>query len=120
MAAEHSPLMHFWSLSIEEQFYIGFPFIVLAFGLVGGILKIRSREFIFAGILIIFTISLGASLYYGVILGADVYYLSQVRFWELAAGGLLSFAPKVRFDHRVSEAIFVVLHFRACGVHISY
>ncbi|KPP83279.1 MAG: O-antigen acetylase [Oceanicaulis sp. HLUCCA04] len=105
LAAEHSPLMHFWSLSIEEQFYIGFPFIVLAFGLVGGILKIRSREFIFAGILIIFTISLGASLYYGVILGADVYYLSQVRFWELAAGGLLSFAPKVRFDHRVSEAI---------------
>jgi len=81
LAAEHSPLMHFWSLSIEEQFYIGFPFIVLAFGLVGGILKIRSREFIFAGILIIFTISLGASLYYGVILGADVYYLSQVRFW---------------------------------------
>src|SRR6185503_20299972 len=45
------PLLHTWSLGIEEQFYILFPFLVWI------MMKLGGRRFTFAGILAITAIS---------------------------------------------------------------
>lgn len=77
------PLLHTWSLGIEEQFYILFPLIAL-WGL-------RQHRFKLLHILIILC---GFSLLYANFLGFldrdQNFYLITSRFWELAAGAILA------------------------------
>lgn len=80
------PLLHSWSLSIEEQFYILFPLLLL--------LSHRyARRFVF----LIFTALLLYSLYFTQIyeaLPAQNYFSPISRFWELLAGSLVAILDK--------------------------
>jgi peptidoglycan/LPS O-acetylase OafA/YrhL len=85
-AAELSPLLHTWSLAVEEQFYIGYPFVLL-------FLKRFSRW-----TTIIVLAVLGIASFALSELGLQVYptatfYLLPSRAWELIMGGLICFAP---------------------------
>jgi peptidoglycan/LPS O-acetylase OafA/YrhL len=86
--AESKPLLHLWSLSIEEQFYIVWP-LVLA-------LAWRRRGSIPA---VIATLAAG-SFALGLVLTATAptlaFYLPLSRGWELMAGGLLAWALLAR------------------------
>lgn len=76
---EYRPLMHTWSLGIEEQFYFVYPLILLAFGHL-------KRKYILPTLVILFLISLTLFL-----LSKDVapsFYLIQYRFFEMAFGGI--------------------------------
>ena len=79
------PLMHLWSLAIEEQFYIAFPILCL-------LLWHTSRRVVIVGVLTaLFT---AASLLW-FLQAPDrswVFYFPITRFWELGAGILLSYA----------------------------
>ena len=82
--AEEKPLLHTWSLAVEEQFYLIWPFILLM------ALPRASRKTLMLGIgLLIF-----ASLAYAQNLltrSPDAaFYLLPARFWELGVGGLLA------------------------------
>ena len=82
-AADTKPLLHLWSLGIEEQFYIVWPlFLALLWRYT------RHLEWALLGLL-------GASLAYSVMvvqhdLVAD-FYSPLTRFWELALGGVLAY-----------------------------
>jgi peptidoglycan/LPS O-acetylase OafA/YrhL len=71
------PLLHLWSLSIEEQFYIFWPFIIY--------LLYRFKKFISLNFFIIFSILLGFSVF----LNVDKFYHTLSRAWELAFGGFI-------------------------------
>ena len=85
--ATPSPFLHFWSLSVEEQFYLAWPFLLLLGTRIG-----RPR--------------LGAALVLGLVLAASfaacmlatdaapgwAFYLLPTRAWQLATGGLLAIA----------------------------
>ncbi len=71
------PLLHFWSLAIEEQFYIFWPLILIL------LYKIRLNIVLtlFVLFLILFTIPL--------IIEIDKFYHTLSRAWELGFGGLI-------------------------------
>lgn len=85
-AAELEPLLHTWSLGVEEQFYIVFPLLLLAtFRLVG-------HRWIFATILILTLVSLWAAVVALTKAPAAAFYLPHFRAWELFVGSLLAVA----------------------------
>lgn len=85
-AAELNPLLHTWSLAVEEQFYVVYPFILLFF------FRLPCRQCVRA-IATIAIISLVISEC-GVHQYPDAsYYMLPSRAWELLLGGLVCFAP---------------------------
>jgi peptidoglycan/LPS O-acetylase OafA/YrhL len=88
--ATPSPFIHFWSLAVEEQFYLFWPlFIYLLFRLGG-------RRAICIGVISTFTASFLFSLYLTTVAPIWSFYILPTRAWELAAGALLLFIPEIR------------------------
>jgi len=88
-AAEENPLLHTWSLSIEEQFYLVVPLLLLlVFAL-----RFQRRLGLILGLGVV--ASLLVSVYY---LDRDpkgAFYLLPSRAWELGTGSLLVLARPV-------------------------
>lgn len=87
-ASEMQPLLHTWSLGVEEQFYVLWPVALLT-----GMSVIKSQR------LFIALLSAGALLTFAYAarrVGYDpigAFYLPHPRAWELAIGALLAFMP---------------------------
>jgi peptidoglycan/LPS O-acetylase OafA/YrhL len=83
-----SPLQNYWSLAVEEQFYLVYPCALALSLVVIPRLSVRHKVMIFTGIVILG--SLSWSIYQT---SADPYgaYLSSLtRAWELAVGGFVA------------------------------
>lgn len=83
-AAELKPLLHTWSLAVEEQYYIIFPLLLMgawrfSLGVVLGIL------------FVIFITSLGAAEYGSREFPNAAFYLLPTRMWELLVGAFVAF-----------------------------
>jgi peptidoglycan/LPS O-acetylase OafA/YrhL len=83
--AEELPLLHTWSLAVEEQFYLVIPIVLLWLGKKH---RLRLALPLFS---LVFVVSLGVSMY-GVRNGNDsTFYFLPTRAWELLAGTCLAF-----------------------------
>jgi peptidoglycan/LPS O-acetylase OafA/YrhL len=79
-AAITKPLLHLWSLGIEEQFYMLWPLLLWL------VYKRRWNVFLLTGV--VFVLSMGANL---AAVGTDptqAFYSPATRFWELMTGGI--------------------------------
>ena len=88
--AELSPMLHTWSLAVEEQFYIFFPLILWA------IIRFNARRHLF---LIILGMTIISFLVAAVVVFKDsslAFYQTPLRAWELGVGALLATAPQMR------------------------
>lgn len=82
------PLLHLWSLGIEEQFYIIFP------PLLWIVWRFRQNNFIIIGFLALISFVLNIK---GIKNDASLtFYSPQTRFWELLMGSLLAQFTLVR------------------------
>lgn len=81
---EIRPLLHTWSLSVEEQFYLFFPICLVT-------LLHRSRKVAGAAIAFLALCSLGYAEYTVERDASLAFYSGLSRFWEFAAGALLTF-----------------------------
>ncbi len=87
---EDNPLLHFWSLAVEEQFYLAWPVIIWA-AIKWFRRPSRSIDSVLVVPIVILTV---ASFILSLRLTADVtpwsYYASPARAWEFGAGGLVA------------------------------
>lgn len=81
--SETKPLLHIWSLAVEEQFYILFPLYLYA------VLRVRRRTAVFLTIALALA-SLAYSSYLVETKPADAFFSAPSRFWELLAGAILA------------------------------
>jgi len=81
-ATELKPLLHTWSLGIEEQFYLGFPLLVAFLA--------RWKGSLFFACILAAIGSLFLSVYLTPIYPGASFYLLPTRAWELLAGSLLA------------------------------
>jgi peptidoglycan/LPS O-acetylase OafA/YrhL len=90
-AADTQPLLHSWSLAVEEQFYIFFPLILL---LVRRYFARREKRIMIALALL----SLAISVWLVRTDQAGAFYLLHSRAWELLLGALLAIGtiPEIR------------------------
>lgn len=81
-AAASKPLLHLWSLGIEEQFYIVWPLLLY--------FLIRGSRSVIGGLASVAGLSFAANI---LLVGPHpdrTFYLPFSRFWELALGGLIA------------------------------
>lgn len=77
------PLLHLWSLSIEEQFYLLFPAIIWGFW------RLNINRLLMLVVLAGASFALNIRAVHGDAVGA--FFLPQMRFWELLSGAMLAY-----------------------------
>ncbi len=105
-------LLHTWSLSVEFQFYVLYPLLLLALRQ----LRVRSRKGIACFLYIFSALSFSAMIYFSRVDSSFAFYMFPTRAWELLLGGLVfvhqsQIRKTIKKDRRnmLAVATFVLL-----------
>lgn len=83
---EENPLLHTWSLAVEEQFYLLYPLLLITLHGWGR----RTMQLVLAGLALASLAGCEACLRWD---AESAYYLLPTRAWELLLGGLVALCP---------------------------
>ena len=92
--ATPSPVIHYWSLAVEEQFYLLWPLLILTFFIVATKLKKKITLTLSVGTITAF--SFAFSIYQTETSPIWAFYSLPTRAWELGLGALLVLIPPIR------------------------
>lgn len=96
-------LLHTWSLSVEWQFYIFYPVIIIGF------LKLMPKVSTLKLLSFLFLASLGIGIYAGFYKPDAGFFLLPSRAWEMLAGGIVSqIRPAMAIPNRVKFSIQLI------------
>ena len=84
--AELKPLLHTWSLAVEEQFYLGFPFLLL-------LCKRLKRHLLLTLLCGLAAVSFAVSEWGSHVHPSASFFLLPTRAWELLVGSIIVFCP---------------------------
>nr|CAD6602625.1 acyltransferase [Rhizobium sp. Khangiran2] len=88
-SAHLQPLLHTWSLGVEEQFYLAWPIGLFL------VARLRSRRLMIVAIALVLVLGLAISLVEVERNAKAAFYMPYSRAWELALGGIIAFAPVI-------------------------
>ena len=102
-SAELNPFTHTWSLGVEEQFYLLFPFLIWFSGFGQQTAKGARNLFLWVGALTI--TSLIEFIYLYQVNQPAAYFLMPPRFWEMAAGCLIfiGFQKRAKIEQALEQ-----------------
>lgn len=109
-AVELKPLLHTWSLAVEEQYYIFFPLLIMIF------FRFNQRRALLITILSLCIASFILAEWASITFPKHNFYLLPSRVWELGMGAMLAilmtnrnpFLEKVQKNKLLSEALGVL------------
>lgn len=97
--AEENALLHTWSLSVEEQFYLVFPVLVAASWLLARRFRVHWLPVVVSAGVGVFSLAVAVVVSRGFEVQAGEmlvgFYGPLTRVWEFAAGAILALAPTV-------------------------
>jgi peptidoglycan/LPS O-acetylase OafA/YrhL len=97
-----SPMLHFWSLAVEEQFYLVWPILLLTVARIGRprLAMAALATMVLAGSFVLCSVLTDTS-------SAWAYFSLPTRAWQLAAGGLLALGTPLlgRVPHAVAAGV---------------
>lgn len=108
--AELKPLLHTWSLSVEEQFYLGYPLALM------GLLRV-SRRVTFLFLVVTMMTSFALSVYGVTYHPSATFYFLPTRAWEMLLGGVVSFLPTS--GRRRDGQLEILSWLSLCGIFIA-
>ena len=98
VSTQISPLVHMWSLSVEEQFYFVYPLVLFFAYKLGGVKAI----YVSITAIIIVTFALNIAI---INVQPDfTFYMLPTRAWELGLGALIHFIPALK-SHRANTTL---------------
>lgn len=95
-ATELKPLLHTWSLAVEEQYYIVFPLIILTLWNFG-------RKSIVAFTFFLVAASMAFSFWFASVDQIGSFYLLPARAWEILAGAMVALVGIHTTNRRTSQ-----------------
>jgi len=105
-----SPVQHFWSLGVEEQFYFAWPIILVLCLLSGRVLKALNSKLV---LIIVLSVLLLSSLWLSIVESysgsAASYFETTTRVWELLLGALVAVTGVSGFASRLKSRQFLKL-----------
>ena len=103
VASTLKPLLHTWSLAVEEQYYLFFPFMMLWLFIPDRLTRLRK------GILLLLALSLILSIFITPVNRTFAFYLLPTRIWEFFIGvvSAVGIVPVLR--HRTTRELWALL-----------
>lgn len=98
-AAETKPMLHLWSLAVEEQFYILWPVVLL--------LAWKRQINLLTVTVIVAAVSFGLNLYFVESDPAETFFWPIGRFWELLAGSCLAWFVLYRSNYLTHSSGYI-------------
>ena len=97
-----SPFIHYWSLAVEEQFYLFWPIFIIALA------KLKSSRKFLIGFWSVTIITFALGVWLTVLAPIWAFYSLPTRSWELSIGALIALLPRLQNQKRVVAIIGLV------------
>ena len=88
--ATPSPFIHYWSLAVEEQFYVFWPLFII------GLAKLKSARKFLIGFLAVTIVTFALGVWLTIVAPIWAFYSLPTRAWELSIGALIALLPALR------------------------
>ena len=95
-----STVQHYWSLSVEEQFYLVWPLLLMGLFVASLRLTLRQRSLLAIGVVLVSVPSLAFCIWFTYTNNSQAYFVTPARIWEFGAGALAAIAGTKAFSAR--------------------
>ncbi|HHO0285098.1 TPA: acyltransferase family protein [Neisseria gonorrhoeae] len=103
LSADENPVLHIWSLAVEEQYYLLYPLLLIFCYKKTKSLRVLRNISIILFLILTASSFLPAGFYTDILNQPNTYYLSTLRFPELLVGSLLAVYGQTQNGRRQTE-----------------